>query len=92
MPKFMAPSASGATSTPVLPNCRALTRARSAGYAKCYDFSELPSFEQQIGHVLHEDGPVFGTLHVERTRPLAYDYPALYAADAKVKQIHPSPS
>ena len=57
--------------------------ARSAGYAKCYDFSELPSFEQQIGHVLHEDGPVFGTLHIERTRPLTYDYPALYAAEKR---------
>ena len=54
--------------------------ARSAGYAKCHEFSELASFEQQIGHVLGEDGPVFATLHIERTRPLTYDYPALYAA------------
>src|SRR5207237_916295 len=52
--------------------------ARSAGYAHCHDFSELASFEQQIRHVLGHDGPVFGTLHIERTRPLSYDYPALY--------------
>jgi sulfopyruvate decarboxylase subunit beta len=57
--------------------------ARSAGYAKCYDFSELPSFEQQIAHVLDEDGPVFGTLQIERTRQLTYDYPALYAAEKR---------
>ena len=57
--------------------------ARSAGYAKCYDFAELPSFEQQIAHVLGEDGPVFATLHIERTRALTYDYPALYAADKR---------
>jgi sulfopyruvate decarboxylase subunit beta len=57
--------------------------ARSAGYAHCHDFSEFASFEQQIGHVLSQDGPVFGTLHVERTRPLTYDYPALYAADKR---------
>jgi len=57
--------------------------ARSAGYAKCYDFSELPSFQQQIAHVLGEEGPIFSTLHIERTRPLTYDYPALYAADKR---------
>jgi phosphonopyruvate decarboxylase len=57
--------------------------ARSAGYAKAYDFSELPSFEQQIANVLDEQGPVFGTLHIARTRPLSYDYPALYAAEKR---------
>jgi len=57
--------------------------ARSAGYAACYDFAELPSFEQQIAHVLEQDGPVFGTLHIERTRPLTYDYPTLYAAEKR---------
>ena len=53
--------------------------ARSAGYAHCHEFSELASFEQQIGHVLAQDGPVFATLHVERSRPLTYDYEDLYA-------------
>jgi sulfopyruvate decarboxylase subunit beta len=57
--------------------------ARSAGYAATYDFSDLKSFEQQIGHVLTQDGPVFATLHVERSRPLTYDYRALYAADKR---------
>ena len=54
--------------------------ARSAGYAQTYDFLELASFEQQIGHVLSQQGPVFATLHVERSRPLTYDYRALYDA------------
>ncbi len=57
--------------------------ARSAGYKSSYDFSELKSFEQQIGHVLAEEGPVFATLHVERTRPLKYDYPMLYAPEKR---------
>ena len=57
--------------------------ARSAGYKSCHDFSELKSFEQQIGHVLSEEGPVFGTLLVERSTPLKYDYPMLYAADKR---------
>ena len=57
--------------------------ARSAGYAHTHEFSELKSFEQQVGHVLTQQGPVFATLFVERTRPLTYDYPALYAADKR---------
>jgi sulfopyruvate decarboxylase subunit beta len=57
--------------------------ARASGYAEAYDFSELAAFEQQVGHVLSEDGPVFATLRVERSRPLTYDYPTLYAADKR---------
>src|SRR5690349_24309470 len=53
--------------------------ARSAGYVHTYDFSELASFEQQIGHVLEQEGPVFATLYVERSRPLKYDYNELYS-------------
>ena len=33
--------------------------------------------------MLAQEGPVFGTLHVERSRPLTYDYRALYAADKR---------
>jgi sulfopyruvate decarboxylase subunit beta len=57
--------------------------ARSAGYAHTFDFNELASFEQQVGHVIGLEGPVFATLHVERSRPLTYNYPALYAADKR---------
>ena len=57
--------------------------ARASSYAQVHEFSELASFEQQIGHVLGEDGPVFATLKVERSRPLSYDYPTLYAADKR---------
>jgi len=56
---------------------------KSAGYAQCHEFSELASFAQQVGHVLGEDGPVFATLKVERSKPLTYDYPTLYAADKR---------
>jgi thiamine pyrophosphate-dependent acetolactate synthase large subunit-like protein len=57
--------------------------ARSAGYAATHDFAELASFEQQIGHVLAETGPVFATLRVERSKPLTYDYPLLYAPEKR---------
>ena len=70
--------------------------ARSAGYAHCHEISELASFEQQIGHVLSQDGPVFCTLHVERSKPLTYDYNDLYAVarrkalKAALQQSQPS--
>ncbi len=52
--------------------------ARSAGYAAAYEFSDLKIFEQQVAHVLEQEGPVFATLHVEPSKPLKYDYPSLY--------------
>jgi len=52
--------------------------AKSAGYAATYDFSDLRMFEQQIAHVLEQEGPVFATLHVEPSKPLKYDYASLY--------------
>jgi thiamine pyrophosphate-dependent acetolactate synthase large subunit-like protein len=52
--------------------------ARSAGYAHTYDFADLANFEQQAGHVLRQEGPVFATLRVERSQPLTYDYAKLY--------------
>ena len=58
--------------------------ARSAGYAQVHDFAELKSFEQQVGHVLSQDGPVFATLHVKKNRPLVYDYEELYKASRRV--------
>jgi thiamine pyrophosphate-dependent acetolactate synthase large subunit-like protein len=54
--------------------------ARAAGYAHVYDFSDLANFEQQAAHVVKQDGPVFATLRVERSKQLVYDYPKLYDA------------
>ena len=65
-----------------IPNTRAdfASMARAAGYAHVYDFADLANFEQQAAHVVHQEGPVFATLHVERAGPLTYDYPKLYDA------------
>jgi thiamine pyrophosphate-dependent acetolactate synthase large subunit-like protein len=52
--------------------------AKSAGYAHTYEFTQLANFEQQAGHILKQEGPVFATLRVEPTKPLNYDYPKLY--------------
>jgi sulfopyruvate decarboxylase subunit beta len=58
--------------------------ARAAGYAHVHEFSELANFEQQAAHVLKQDGPVFATLHVERSKPLTYDYANLYDSARRV--------
>jgi sulfopyruvate decarboxylase subunit beta len=58
--------------------------ARSAGYAQVHEFSELKSFEQQVGHVLAQEGPVFATLRVKKNRPLIYKYDDLYKASRRV--------
>jgi sulfopyruvate decarboxylase subunit beta len=52
--------------------------ARAAGYPHVHDFADLANFEQQAGHVLKQDGPVFATLRVERSKQLTYDYANLY--------------
>jgi sulfopyruvate decarboxylase subunit beta len=56
------------------------TMARSAGYPYSYEFSALANFEQQAGHVLKQEGPVFATLRVEVSTPVTYDYPRVYDA------------
>ena len=57
--------------------------ARGAGYAAVYDFSDLKNFEQQIGHVLEQQGPVFATLRVEPSKTLTYNYPYMYDPDKR---------
>lgn len=57
--------------------------ARSAGYGKVHEFSDLKNFEQQIGAVLAEQGPVFGVLKIEPVRPQARDYNRIHGTDVR---------
>src|SRR5262245_5794856 len=52
--------------------------ARSAGYARVHQFSDLKLFEQQIGAVLDQDGPVFVHLKVTSSGPQERDYSRLH--------------
>ncbi len=56
------------------------TMAKAAGYPHFFEFSQLANFEQQAGHVLKLEGPVFATLRVEPSKPVTYDYPRVYDA------------
>ena len=52
--------------------------ARSAGYKNVYEFSDLKIFEQQVGAILAEQGPVFIDLKVEPAGPQERDYSRLH--------------
>jgi thiamine pyrophosphate-dependent acetolactate synthase large subunit-like protein len=54
--------------------------ARAAGYRHTQEFSDLEDWRAQAASALRQEGPVFVTLHVERSRPLTYDYRDLYSA------------
>ena len=52
--------------------------ARSAGYRSVHEFSDLKIFEQQIGAVLTERGPVFADLKIVSSGPQQRDYTRLH--------------
>jgi len=52
--------------------------ARSAGYRTVHEFSDLTIFEQQIGPLLSETGPVFADLKLASGGPQERDYTRLH--------------
>ena len=52
--------------------------ARAAGYKSVYEFSDLANFEQQVGSILAEQGPVFIALKVEPTGEQKRDYERIH--------------
>jgi len=57
--------------------------ARAAGYRSAHTFSELQNFEQRIGAVLAEQGPVFVDLKVTPSGPQNRDYTMLHGPTAR---------
>jgi sulfopyruvate decarboxylase subunit beta len=52
--------------------------ARAAGYRVVFDFSDLDIFEQQVGALLGETGPVFADLKISSSAPQQRDYSRLH--------------
>lgn len=52
--------------------------ARSAGYKSVYEFSDLNVFEQQVGAILAETGPVFSCLKIVASGEQERDYSRLH--------------
>jgi sulfopyruvate decarboxylase subunit beta len=57
--------------------------ARAAGYAATHEFSDIAHFEQQIGSVLDQKGPVLIDLKLVPGAESPRDYRGLYAAERR---------
>jgi phosphonopyruvate decarboxylase len=57
--------------------------ARSAGYRTVHEFSDLKIFEQQIGAVLSEPGPVFTALKIVSPGPQERDYGRIHGPQVR---------
>jgi phosphonopyruvate decarboxylase len=57
--------------------------ARSAGPRAVYEFSDLKVFEQQVGAILAEPGPVFVCLKIEPGGPQQRDYSRLHGPQVR---------
>jgi sulfopyruvate decarboxylase subunit beta len=57
--------------------------AREAGYAATHEFSDITTFEQQIGMVLGQTGPVLIDLKLIPGAESPRDYRGLYAAERR---------
>jgi hypothetical protein len=51
---------------------------RSAGYKSVHEFSDLKNFEQQVGAILAEQGPVFICLKIVSSGAQERDYGRLH--------------
>ena len=52
--------------------------ARSAGYAKTYEFETLQDWERDVAHVINEEGPVMVALKMEPGEQYPEDFQRLY--------------
>ena len=57
--------------------------ARAAGYRRVHEFSELAAFEEKIGPVLKEEGPVFVVLQVVAGATYPQDFAAVHSAELR---------
>ena len=57
--------------------------ARAAGHKNVYEFSDLKVFEQQVGAILSEPGPVFICLKITPSGPQQRDYSRLHGPDVR---------
>jgi sulfopyruvate decarboxylase subunit beta len=61
--------------------------ARAAGYSQVYEFDGLGNFEQQIGDVLSQRGPVFAALKVMPGAAYPQDFGALLNAAGRARFV-----
>ncbi|MDP6559122.1 MAG: hypothetical protein QF619_03140, partial [Candidatus Binatia bacterium] len=57
--------------------------AKTAGYPKTYEFSDLKEWDHQLDDLLKEDGPIFVDLKVEPGELYPEDFRRLYSVESK---------
>ncbi len=57
--------------------------AKTAGYPKTYEFSDLKEWDRQLDDLLKEDGPIFVDLKVEPGELYPEDFRRLYSVESK---------
>jgi thiamine pyrophosphate-dependent acetolactate synthase large subunit-like protein len=59
--------------------------ARTAGYRKTYEISDLAEWERELPNILKEEGPVFVDLKVEAGEAYPENFPRLYSIEHREK-------
>ncbi len=59
--------------------------AKSAGYGKVYRLDDIRNFEQQIGAILKEEGPVFVDVIIEQGPIVPREYDEMYKPERRRK-------
>ena len=75
--------ANGGHPTPNRGNVNFAGFARSAGHKNVYEFSDLKIFEQQVGAILSETGPVFVCLKIVSSGDQERDYSRLHGPQVR---------
>jgi phosphonopyruvate decarboxylase len=78
----------GSVPTPRAGKIRFADLAKTAGYKKTFEISELADWERELSNILKEEGPVFVTLKVEPGEAYPENFPRLYSLEHREKFRH----
>jgi thiamine pyrophosphate-dependent acetolactate synthase large subunit-like protein len=71
--------------TPRAGQVRFADLAKTAGYKKTFEISDLAEWERELPNILKEEGPVFVTLKVEAGEAYPENFPRLYSLEHREK-------
>ena len=71
----------GSVPTPRSGQVRFAEMAKTAGYKKTWEISDLAEWERELPNILNSEGPVFVTLKVEAGETYPENFPRLYSRE-----------
>jgi sulfopyruvate decarboxylase subunit beta len=78
----------GSVLTPRSGQIRFADFAKTAGYRKTYEISDLAEWERELPNILNQEGPVFVVLKVEPGETYPEDFRRLYSIEHREKFRH----